>query len=57
MMNGNREDAAEAARLDAEAQADDGFVSCEWCGGRFDRSDMAGEHCHACADELAEGDA
>lgn len=47
----NSEDIAEQARLEREA-ADDGLVSCDHCEGRFDRSDMAGDHCRECAAEL-----
>lgn len=33
-----------------------GLIKCEWCGGSFDSSDMCGEHCHACAEEIFGGD-
>lgn len=49
------EDIAEQRRLEAEA-ADDGLVSCDHCEGRFDRSDMDGDHCRDCAAELFGGD-
>lgn len=36
---------------------DDGMVECENCSGRFDTSDMDGEHCRECAAEIFDQDA
>lgn len=33
---------------DDDEQPDDGLELCENCLGRFDRSDMEGEHCREC---------
>ncbi|MDQ2878539.1 MAG: hypothetical protein M3R41_05645 [Pseudomonadota bacterium] len=50
-MRAHREDIAEQARLEGEA-SEDGMVTCDYCEGRFDRSDMDGDHCLDCAEEL-----
>lgn len=50
-MSVHPEDKAEMDRLLADAR-DDGLVACDHCDGRFDRSDMQGDHCHDCAEEL-----